>query len=58
MKYNENNLVVTSTITQLEDKLNNLPMATKNKLYVACTRTKNNLFFISEDKIKDYKCKE
>ena len=24
MKYNENNLVVTSTITQLEDKLNDL----------------------------------
>ncbi len=41
----------------IQDKLNNLPMATKNKLYVACTRTKNNLFFISEDKIKEYKCK-
>lgn len=36
-------------------KLNSLTMSTRNKLYVACTRTKNNLFFIEESKIKKFK---
>lgn len=33
-------------------KLNELPNVTKNKLYVACTRSKNNIFFISESAFK------
>ena len=35
--------------------LNKLPQQTKNKLYVACSRTKNNLYFIEEKKITRYK---
>lgn len=35
-------------------ELNKLPGKTKNKFYVACTRTKNNLYFIEEKKIKKY----
>jgi len=37
----------------LENRLNDLATMTKNKLYVAITRTKNNLFFISQDLIKN-----
>lgn len=36
-------------------KLNDLVPQTKNKLYVACSRTRNNLYFISEESIKKYK---
>ena len=32
-----------------EDKLIELPSVTKNKLYVACTRSKNDIFFVSEN---------
>ena len=39
----------------ITNKLCELPMATKNKLYVACTRTQNNLFFIEETKLNNYK---
>lgn len=38
-----------------EDKLNELAPISKNKFYVACTRTRNNLFFISETEIEKYK---
>lgn len=41
----------------VKNQLNTLPMATRNKLYVACTRTKNNLFFINEENLNDYKIK-
>lgn len=36
-------------------ELNKLAMAIKNRLYVACTRTENNLYFIEENKLKNYK---
>lgn len=35
--------------------LSNLAPTTKNKFYVACTRTKQNLYFIDENKLKKYK---
>lgn len=38
-----------------KDNLQNLNAMTKNKLYVACTRTKRNLYFIEETKIAGYK---
>ncbi len=34
-----------------------LPSTTKNKLYVACTRAKGNLYFVNEKKLKKYKKK-
>lgn len=37
------------------NELKKLAMATKNRLYVACTRTENNLYFIEENKLKNYK---
>lgn len=37
--------------------LNKLPPTTKNKLYVACTRAKGNLYFLAEEKLKKYKRK-
>lgn len=41
-----------------KNELNSLAMSTRNKLYVACTRTKNNLFFVDESKLNKYKKKE
>jgi DNA helicase-2/ATP-dependent DNA helicase PcrA len=38
-----------------KDKLSELKPVTKNKLYVACSRANNNLYFIAEDEIKHYK---
>lgn len=35
--------------------LDKLPAMTLNKLYVACTRAKGDLFFISEDQLKKYR---
>ena len=35
-----------------DKKLIELPPFTKNKLYVACTRSKNNVFFVSESNFK------
>lgn len=35
--------------------LSNLPSVTKNKLYVACTRAKRNLYLVDEIKLKSYK---
>ena len=37
------------------DTLNELTSQTKNKLYVACSRANQNLYFIPEDMIKEYK---
>ena len=41
----------TSTYKNFPDKLHELAPTTLSKLYVACTRTKGNLFFIEEKKI-------
>lgn len=38
-----------------KEKINELSPTTRNKFYVACTRTKGNLFFIDESDIKQYK---
>ena len=38
-----------------KNELKLLAMSTRNKLYVACTRTKNNLFFVDESKLNKYK---
>jgi DNA helicase-2/ATP-dependent DNA helicase PcrA len=38
-----------------KNRLIELPQQTKNKLYVACSRAKNNLNFIEEKKIAKYK---
>ena len=38
-----------------KNMLNKLPQQTKNKLYVACSRTKNNLYFTEEKEITRYK---
>lgn len=38
-----------------EGKLNELATKTKNKFYVACTRTKNNIYFIEEERLEKYK---
>lgn len=35
--------------------LSSLAASSLNKLYVACTRTKGNLFFVAEDQLKAYK---
>lgn len=40
-----------------KNKLNELNPTTKNKLYVACSRAKNDLYFIPEDEIKHLKHK-
>lgn len=36
-------------------QLSKLPPTTKNKLYVACTRAKGNLYFVSEKKLRKYR---
>ena len=38
-----------------QNSLKTLAPLTKNKLYVACTRTRGNLYFIAEERIKHYK---
>lgn len=38
-----------------QNKLDQLPQTTKNKLYVACTRAKGDLYFVPEEKLKIYK---
>ena len=40
-----------------ESELHTLPATTKNKLYVACTRAKGNLYFIEQKKVASYKRK-
>lgn len=37
------------------NNLHNLASLTKNKFYVACSRAKNNIYFIEEKKLKDWK---
>lgn len=39
------------------NQLSTLPESTKNKFYVACTRTKRNLFFIAQELLDKYKIK-
>ena len=41
----------------VKDNLNDLKPITKNKLYVAISRTKNNLYFLPEKLIKEIKAK-
>lgn len=38
-----------------KNKLSDLAIQTKNKLYVACTRAKGDLYFVSEDFFRKYK---
>ncbi|HHF2858974.1 TPA: DNA helicase UvrD [Vibrio diabolicus] len=38
-----------------QNKLRDLPSQTKNKLYVACTRAKGNLYFVSEKDLSEFK---
>lgn len=40
-----------------DGELHALPTTTKNKLYVACTRAKGNLFFVEQKKVARYKRK-
>lgn len=37
-----------------KNELNKMVESTRNKFYVACTRTKRNLFFVAEEKMKKY----
>jgi hypothetical protein len=50
-------VVLNLTTQKAFDKgeLSKLNPTTKNKLYVACTRAKGNLYFISEKSLKRYK---
>ena len=36
------------------DELNKMADTTRNKFYVACTRAKRNLYFVAEEKMKDF----
>lgn len=56
-KYNDVCVVLNKTTLKKfnTNSLKTLPPQTKNKLYVACSRTKNNLFFVSEEYYKKYK---
>lgn len=52
--------VVLNPKTYQSYKSNNLlelPPNTKNKLYVACTRARGNLYFIEQNKLNDYRAK-
>lgn len=40
-----------------KNDFSDLPPSSRNKLYVACTRTKKNLYFISESELKNFKKK-
>lgn len=55
--YNEICVVLNQKTYKLykENKLRELSQTTRNKLYVACTRTRGNLFFISDKLIENYK---
>lgn len=57
LTYNEVCVILNPKTYKLFNKneLNKLSMSTRNKLYVACTRTRNNLYFIAENNIKQYK---
>lgn len=43
------------TLDMFHDKLHELNPVTKNKLYVACTRARNDLYFVSEHFYKKYR---
>lgn len=45
----------TSLLAYKNGKLSSIAPSSLNKLYVACTRTKGNLFLIAEDQLKAYK---
>lgn len=45
----------TSLLAYKNGKLSSIAQSSLNKLYVACTRTKGNLFFIAEDQLQAYK---
>lgn len=44
-----------TTLVNFEDNLNKLPPQTKNKLYVACSRASNNLYFVPFQFYEKYK---
>jgi len=39
----------------LDNELHSLPATTKNKLYVACTRARGNLYLVEQKKLSIYK---
>lgn len=45
----------TTMINFNKDTLSELKPTTKNRLYVACSRANNNLYFIEESELKDFK---
>ena len=55
--YNDICVILNNTTLKqyISDKLNELVPQTKNKLYVACSRAKGNLYFIPEKLLKKYK---
>lgn len=57
--YNDVCVVLNKTTMEnyTKGELRELKPVTKNKLYVACSRANNNLYLISEEKIKQYKGK-
>lgn len=57
--YDDICVVLNQTASKLfkKGKLYELPPVSRNKLYVACSRTKNNLYLILENKIKHLKQK-
>lgn len=58
-KYHNVCVVLNKTTLNLfrKGKLNELKPQTKNKLYVACSRANNDLFFVSDEFYKKYKLK-
>jgi DNA helicase-2/ATP-dependent DNA helicase PcrA len=58
-KYHDVCVVINPTTWQAfkAGKLTTLAPQTKNKLYVACSRTKGNLYFIEEARLKSFKTK-
>lgn len=57
--YSDVCVVLNKTTFQAYDdnKLSTIATSSRNKLYVACTRAKKNLYFINESKIKNFKIK-
>ena len=58
-KYQDVCVILNKTTLEhlVKDNLNDLKPITKNKLYVAISRTKNNLYFLPEKLIKEIKAK-
>lgn len=57
-KYNDICVVLNKTtfIKYQEGKLAELKPQSRNKLYVACSRANGNIFFVSDEYYKNYKC--